>query len=199
MSNTGKFCTNSSGWWKCSLSPSPKFSLDTICTNLTLQRRVYAYLLQGNFLLYLERFWPSLPYPSPHVFWKSCSVLSASGLFFSRRSLARLLGIAEGGSLGMHWSTPASARWEWPVLPPQPLQGCSITTPVWAGQGDARGSLLNFQPPSSVWAPTSKAAQPCGSWHLLKVNSDTFYSSIFFLMLWKQLHVTEAFKTLPFI
>lgn len=55
--------------------------------------------------------------------------------------------------------------------------------PVWAGQGDTRGSLLDFQPPGSVQAPTSKATQTCGSWHLLKVNSDTFYGSIFFLML----------------
>uniref|UniRef100_H0ZPC2 Neurocalcin delta n=1 Tax=Taeniopygia guttata TaxID=59729 RepID=H0ZPC2_TAEGU len=50
-------------------------------------------------------------------------------------------------------------------------------------QGDTRGSLLNFQPPGSAQAPVSKAAQACGSWHLLKVNSDTSYGSIFFLML----------------
>lgn len=118
---------------------------------------------------------------------------------FQQEKPGQTAGDLEGGSVGIHWSTPLSARWEWPVPPPQPLQGCSITTPVWAGQGDTRGSLLNFQPPGSVQAPTSKAAQTCGSWHLLKVNSDTLYSSIFFLILWKQLHVTEAFKTLPFI
>lgn len=158
-----------------------------MCTNPTLWRTVCACLLQGNFLLYLERFWPSVPCPSHHGFWKSCTL----GLFFSRRSLARLLGVPEERSVGMHWCTPPSARWEWPVPPAPP-------PPVWAGQGDTRGSLLNFQPPGSVQAPTSKAAQTYGSWHLLKVNSDTFYDSIF-LMLWKQLHVTEAFKMLPFI
>ncbi|KAF2981902.1 hypothetical protein EK904_011856 [Melospiza melodia maxima] len=56
------------------------------------------------------------------------------------------------------------------VLPPQPLWGCSITTPAWAGQGGTTGSLLNFQPPGSGQAPTSKAAQTCGSWHLLEFS-----------------------------
>lgn len=163
-----------------------------MCTN-PLQRTVCAYLLQGNFLLYLETFWPSL---HVHHFMDFESYLR---VVFQQKKPGQTLGIAEGRPVGMQWSAHPSARWEWPVPPPQPLWGCSITTPAWAGQGDTRGSLLNFQPPGSVQAPTSKAAQTCGSWHLLELNLDTFYSSIFFLMLWKQLHVTEAFKMLPFL
>lgn len=75
----------------------------------------------------------------------------------------------------------------------------TVTIPAWAGQDDTRGSLLNFQPPGSVQAPTPKAAHTYGSWHLLEVNSDSSCGSIIFLMLWMQVHVIEAFKMLPFI
>lgn len=162
-----------------------------MCTNLTLQGIVCAYLLQGNFLLYLERFWPSL-----HVHYLmdfGSHVLE--GCFSAEEAWPDCWGLLEEGqwarsdqhtplpdgndlchspaSLGVLHHHPCMSRTRWHQRIPAELQ-----------------------PPGSAQAPVSKAAQACGGWHLLKVNSD---GSIFFLMLWKQLHVTEAFKMLPFL
>lgn len=89
---------------------------------------------------------------------------------------------------------------EWPVPPPQPLQ-TAPSPPV--------GEQDKVTPEHPCWTSNLgvQGRHPCpeqlrpveGLLHLLKVDLDTFYSSIFFLMLWKQLHVTEAFKMLPFI
>lgn len=64
------------------------------------------------------------------------------GLFFSRTSLARLLGIAAGRSVDMHWSTPPlSDRNDQTHLPSR-----SQVLHHWerAGLGDTRGTRLNF-------------------------------------------------------
>lgn len=101
---------------------------------------------------------------------------------FQQKKPGQTLGIAKEGQWAcsdQHTPLPDGND---PCCHPS-LSGGAPSPPVWAGQGDTTGSLLNFQPPGSVQAPTSKAAQTCGSWHLLEVNSDTFHGSIFFLML----------------
>lgn len=93
---TGKFCT-SSGWWKHSPSLSPWSSLDTLCTNLTLQRKASAYLPPGIFPFYLETLWPSVLCPSPHVYRKLLSLGCSECCFSTGQAWLDCWGLLQEG------------------------------------------------------------------------------------------------------
>lgn len=145
-----------------------------MCTN-PLWRTVCAYLLQGNFLLYLERFWPSLHVH--HLMDFESHVLEGC---FSAEAVWPDSGDCKGRSVGMQWSAHPSARWEWLVPPSQPLWGCSITTRV--GRTRWHHRIPAECPTSWLSAGTHVQSSP-DLWKLAFTGSELGYLPRFHLLL----------------